>query len=366
MNEIIIRNNLLRCCNNFIPVEFLGLNRENNFVFLKKKQVLIKNYKHSAIFYNDYHQLIASVGSSYPSFSYLKNTCLGILRDYWDDKRFEKDIIGMYKTTYIKGRHYNQELPGFVFFTTLDEIKLYNKQMELRALALEVVDILRESTSNISILLPVYKNSNGEQVLVKSRTTVLETLVSLATTSELKCYLGCNPIFTKTYIYKSLRRFLTNVYNPRRAIKIKGTVIINNLDLFENKKLFNMKQIKLSDIIDDLNSGYTKTNSEKLYNPEIGSIQEKYGLTDKEVKYLFKHPKLKGVKTKEVLLEIIDDTEPQLERNEISEERDVVSETAEPNYETDTNVIVEETVSSNVTVERTMSSEETVTSDVQH
>ena len=48
-----------------------------------------------------------------------------------------------------------------------------------------------------------------------------------------------------------------------------------------------MQDIKISQVLDDLNRGLTRSPKSPGYNPEIGSIQEKYNLTNKEVKYLF-------------------------------------------------------------------------------
>lgn len=71
-----------------------------------------------------------------------------------------------------------------------------------------------------------------------------------------------------------------------------------------------MQEIRISQILDDLERGLTRTPLTPGYNPEIGSIKEKYNLTDKELNYLFKNPKLKGKKTKlPVRFNLIDDTE---------------------------------------------------------
>ena len=70
-------------------------------------------------------------------------------------------------------------------------------------------------------------------------------------------------------------------------------------------------EIKISSILEDLKNGYTRLKTDKNYNSEIGSIQEKYGLNGIQVFELFKHEKLKGKKTivkKEPAFTIIDDT----------------------------------------------------------
>ena len=56
-------------------------------------------------------------------------------------------------------------------------------------------------------------------------------------------------------------------------------------------------EIKISDILKYLQEGYTRTKVEKNYDPEIGSIQEKYDLNKSQIFELFRHEKLKGRKT---------------------------------------------------------------------
>lgn len=56
-------------------------------------------------------------------------------------------------------------------------------------------------------------------------------------------------------------------------------------------------QIKVTDVLNMLTQGYTRTNDNKKFNPEIGSIQDHYGLTVAEIKHLFTHPLLVGRKT---------------------------------------------------------------------
>ena len=72
------------------------------------------------------------------------------------------------------------------------------------------------------------------------------------------------------------------------------------------------KQITVSQILEDLENGMTRTPSDKKYNSERGSIMEKYSLTKFEVTLLFKNEKLKGKKTKqprELSFVLVDDTE---------------------------------------------------------
>lgn len=71
-----------------------------------------------------------------------------------------------------------------------------------------------------------------------------------------------------------------------------------------------MQDIKISEILDDLNRGLSRSPKSSGYKPEIGSVQEKYNLTNKEVTYLFKLPQLKGVRKGDpVRINIIDDTQ---------------------------------------------------------
>lgn len=71
-------------------------------------------------------------------------------------------------------------------------------------------------------------------------------------------------------------------------------------------------KITISGIITDLENGLTRTKDDANYNPEIGSIQEKYNISVNDVKTLFQHSKLKGLRVKPVKkpgFELIDDTE---------------------------------------------------------
>lgn len=70
--------------------------------------------------------------------------------------------------------------------------------------------------------------------------------------------------------------------------------------------------ISLKGVIADLRAGYTRRVGDANYNSEVGSIEEKYGLTKAEVGELFKHPALKNLKTipkKEVRFVIVEDLE---------------------------------------------------------
>lgn len=59
-------------------------------------------------------------------------------------------------------------------------------------------------------------------------------------------------------------------------------------------------KITVSGILQDLENGLTRTTTGKNYNADIGCIQEKYNLSNYDLEMLFRHPKLKGKKTKSV------------------------------------------------------------------
>lgn len=69
------------------------------------------------------------------------------------------------------------------------------------------------------------------------------------------------------------------------------------------------KEIKISEVLQLLQEGYTRDQ-----------IAVKYGISQKELKYLFQHPKLKGKKTiKGIGITIVDDLEEIPEMTETSE-----------------------------------------------
>lgn len=76
------------------------------------------------------------------------------------------------------------------------------------------------------------------------------------------------------------------------------------------------KVIKISEVLRLLRSGYTRDTSSNLYNPEIGSIKEYYGLTNAELKCLFEHSKLKKVRTIAKPSLIIEDDTEEITENE--------------------------------------------------
>ena len=56
--------------------------------------------------------------------------------------------------------------------------------------------------------------------------------------------------------------------------------------------------IVLSQLISDLNNGITRCKGDTGYNAELGSIEEKYGISKNDVKEIFKHPQLKNLRIK--------------------------------------------------------------------
>lgn len=56
------------------------------------------------------------------------------------------------------------------------------------------------------------------------------------------------------------------------------------------------REIKLSDIVEMVQSGVTRCKDDSGYTAERGSIQEKYELTKTEVAHIFKHDKIKGLR----------------------------------------------------------------------
>ncbi len=69
------------------------------------------------------------------------------------------------------------------------------------------------------------------------------------------------------------------------------------------------KEIKISEVLQLLQGGYTRDQ-----------IAVKYGISKKELKYLFQHPKLKGKKTiKGIGIVVVDDLEEMPEMSEASE-----------------------------------------------
>ncbi len=72
-------------------------------------------------------------------------------------------------------------------------------------------------------------------------------------------------------------------------------------------------EVKITDLIEFLKQGVTRCKGDLNYSAEVGSIEEKYNLTKDEVKEIFKHPKLAGIRVrplKEKSFNLVDDTTP--------------------------------------------------------
>jgi hypothetical protein len=65
----------------------------------------------------------------------------------------------------------------------------------------------------------------------------------------------------------------------------------------ENEERVQPVVLKVTGIMADLKNGLTRRTSDLNYNPEIGSIEEKYGLSKSDVTELFRHPALRNLKT---------------------------------------------------------------------
>jgi hypothetical protein len=73
-----------------------------------------------------------------------------------------------------------------------------------------------------------------------------------------------------------------------------------------------MSVLKITDILNHLSNGVTRTKNSIAYNPQYGCLTEIYDVTAKEVDIWFQHPKLKGRKTKQPFktkFTILDDVE---------------------------------------------------------
>lgn len=69
-----------------------------------------------------------------------------------------------------------------------------------------------------------------------------------------------------------------------------------------------MKEIKISEILNLLENGVTRYSDSPEHDPQVGSIEERYGLSKQEVKRMFEHPLLAGKKTKKApSFRLIDD-----------------------------------------------------------
>lgn len=71
-------------------------------------------------------------------------------------------------------------------------------------------------------------------------------------------------------------------------------------------------KVSIKQVLEYLKSGVTRHPDSPGYNPDLKSIQEIYGLSKKDVSDMFKHEKLKGVRTQLVPVTpyiLVDDTD---------------------------------------------------------
>lgn len=81
------------------------------------------------------------------------------------------------------------------------------------------------------------------------------------------------------------------------------------------------KQLKISDLINDLTSGLSWLKKD---DKGVGSIQDKYEATDIQINVLRQHPKLKSIEEIKYNFTIIDDTiEGYTEDNNLNNEADI-------------------------------------------
>jgi len=112
------------------------------------------------------------------------------------------------------------------------------------------------------------------------------------------------------------------------------------------------KIISISEIITLMGSGYTRTNTARNYNSEIGCIQDYYDLPKDQVRLLFEHPKLVSVKTTKVIaptFTLVDDTAENVDN--VATTEPMFNETPSVIPGVTTNEDIEETNTSNNTIE---------------
>jgi len=138
------------------------------------------------------------------------------------------------------------------------------------------------------------------------------------------------------------------------------------------------KELKISELVEALQTGITRLKGDPGYTPERGSIEEKYNLTKTEVKTIFKHKKLLGLKFrafKTVSYIIVDDVEGQPETvpgygdktaSAISREVAATTTPTTPTEETTTGTTVTATSTTTSTTEETLAQEETEVATESH
>jgi hypothetical protein len=110
-----------------------------------------------------------------------------------------------------------------------------------------------------------------------------------------------------------------NLIDQIRPLQVHYNAAVNNLrslisEDIENQQVMSEQsrgggppqrpKVKIMEIVDLLKKGYTRYRKD---NKGFGSIQEKYGLSVSQIKELFAHEGLKGLKTRTPGIEIIDD-----------------------------------------------------------
>jgi hypothetical protein len=81
------------------------------------------------------------------------------------------------------------------------------------------------------------------------------------------------------------------------------------------------KQVRISEVINLLKNGHSRWESDAK-EPGM-SVEKKLDLTFTECKMLFDHPKLKGIKSRFITLQVIDDTEPGSEVTNVTEDEEI-------------------------------------------
>lgn len=98
-----------------------------------------------------------------------------------------------------------------------------------------------------------------------------------------------------TYVQRDLEDQIKEELEKRKSIQNR-----------EQMSTSRAPEIKISEVLSLLGEGYTRYEADNI---GYGSIQVKYNLTVGQVKELFSHPGLKGVKRKVPKIKVVDDRE---------------------------------------------------------
>lgn len=114
----------------------------------------------------------------------------------------------------------------------------------------------------------------------------------------------------------------------------------------ELEKPVETKTIVISELIKDLENGLTRLKGDDGYNEKIGSVEEKYNLPKAEVRDIFTHSALKGLRVKKVVEKsyvLVDDTKAGEQTTTVSAENAFgkASETTKKEIEKSTEVKTE-------------------------